>query len=697
MYFAINVKVATCFTHERNGVQYMKRHDKNCEAIWHSNKLDRVISCRCRKKIVFHVHETHPLLKYCTKYYVDCNRVKKNVKGYLQKVINIGYEHQLKCWERRCREVLLKNNSPVIPPSPTHNIEIEKLPETDLRNLPEIEEVDEGCVFEDNTVVDNLSSSKDASYNIKASSKPSPPNKSNKSSSKPKEIASKDSSSRNQTNWPRKKLSNTRNNTQQMRRGNNQQHQRHTGNVDYHQNSHHWGTRDQSFGQQRDNNWHWQNNDRPNVYGPNIGNNRPDFYGSNWNNQHHSFPRWPEAFQHPHPPSFSNWGSQPPHFSHGNDQFHPRGENHCPGYNHRDNFQNYENSSGYNRSNTPSKEVVTKIDKEKHSSVKTKKDCTSSTSKSCKSKDTTGSKELRVDPSKTVPSMVNKVVFSPSSTNNDISMVSINDSVTNNVALNKENVSIKPKIPPKDKVLKFQLNDEDVEFQWVEEIFVFSGKEYVKRNEILIELNPENCRTDSNDNKFFLVSCKNHKKNVNVGATSSKRKFSESLEDGNISSTASKRTKKKKKSRKLRGNKQPLGKASSFGGKQGTFPSRRSQLLFKALQKNNLISDKWRNSIYVYDRAFPNVPFQFDYLRVGAKEGLEKDNLNMYTLDDVHWLCSNTVKRFVFSSEMMLDIRSGVVNHYDIFSDTEREDIAQNIAHKEKLESEKNNWKEAHE
>ena len=163
---------------------------------------------------MFHVHETHPLLKYCTKYYVDCNRVRKNVKGYLQKVINIGYEHQLKCWERRCREVLLKNNSPVIPPSPTHNIEIEKLPETDLRHLPEIEEVHEGCVFEDNTVVDNPSSSKDASFNIKASSKPSPPNKSNKSSSKPKEIASKDSSSRNQTNWPRKKLSNTQNNTQ---------------------------------------------------------------------------------------------------------------------------------------------------------------------------------------------------------------------------------------------------------------------------------------------------------------------------------------------------------------------------------------------------------------------------------------------------------------------------------------------------
>ena len=254
------------------------------------------------------------------------------------------------------------------------------------------------------------------------------------------------------------------------------------------------------------------NNNRPNTGGPNWANNRPAFYGPNWNNQHHSNPRWPEVFQHPHLPSFFNWGFQPPSFSHGNDQFHSHVRGHWSGYNHIEDVQNYDNCSDYKRNNPPSKEDSTKNERDIHCSVKGKKDHSNSTSKSCKSKDTTSSKESRVESNKPVPDIVNKVVF-PSSKCNDISLVSVNDSVSNNVV--KENLSSKPKLPPIDKVLKFQMNNEEVEFHWVEETFVFSGKEYVKRNEILIELNAENCRTDSNDNKFLLVSSKNNKKIVN--------------------------------------------------------------------------------------------------------------------------------------------------------------------------------------
>ena len=108
---------------------------------------------------------------------------------------------------------MLKNNSPVIPPSPTYNIDSEKLNDTGVSIPLDTDDVDESCVFEDNPGIDDSNSRKDDTSNTKATSNPLSSDKTKKHLPALKEKPSKDSSSRNQTNQSRNQPPNYRNNS----------------------------------------------------------------------------------------------------------------------------------------------------------------------------------------------------------------------------------------------------------------------------------------------------------------------------------------------------------------------------------------------------------------------------------------------------------------------------------------------------
>ena len=95
------------------------------------------------------------------------------------------------------------------------------------------------------------------------------------------------------------------------------------------------------------------------------------------------------------------------------------------------------------------------------------------------------------------------VVLSSPSNNNDMSIISVSDSVSRNIGCNPGH-SRGNKVPPSSKVLKFMDSNKVVrEYHWVENLFKFNGKDHIKKDGILIEILLDNSVSDEYQNKYF--------------------------------------------------------------------------------------------------------------------------------------------------------------------------------------------------
>ena len=73
----------------------------------------------------------------------------------------------------------------------------------------------------------------------------------------------------------------------------------------------------------------------------------------------------------------------------------------------------------------------------------------------------------------------NNVVLSSPLNNNDMSIISVSDSVSRNIGCNPS-ISRGNKAPPSCKVLKFMDSDKVVrEYHWIENLFKFNGKDHI--------------------------------------------------------------------------------------------------------------------------------------------------------------------------------------------------------------------------
>ena len=102
--------------------------------------------------------------------------------------------------------------------------------------------------------------------------------------------------------------------------------------------------------------------------------------------------------------------------------------------------------------------------------------------------------------------------------------------------------------------------------------------------------------------------------------------------------------------------------------------------------KNKFIEASWRNEIYIYDSAFPNIPFKWTYVRVNVLPNHMKDKLELYTLADVNWLFSNSFRYISLSSEELLRCRSGEILVRDFLTEEEREEYRRNKVRLELLQ-----------
>ena len=114
LFMAINAKISPISKNvDENGELMLKRYDSECTANCEGSKFNGLRDCCCPETFSFRISEKHHLLKYCSKGYIDKNRVSACDGGSTQKLISIVYVTQLVHYERSC--IKFKQNLPSPP------------------------------------------------------------------------------------------------------------------------------------------------------------------------------------------------------------------------------------------------------------------------------------------------------------------------------------------------------------------------------------------------------------------------------------------------------------------------------------------------------------------------------------------------------------------------------------------------------
>ena len=194
----------------------------------------------------------------------------------------------------------------------------------------------------------------------------------------------------------------------------------------------------------------------------------------------------------PPPPA---WMQGPPGNNNPNwdNTFVPRNDYH---YN-----QNYVNNSDYqmieNRNNNAQKPVCM------NKSAEEKDD------RKVLANETNETKNMKASTAK----KTNNIVISMS-TNNDMSIISVSDSVSR-IVLPSPSSRKGKRVVPACKVLKFKQDNGHVqEYHQIKTVYFFNQKSFTKQNDMFIELKPENSIADHDNNQFFLVSSAQTKKKI---------------------------------------------------------------------------------------------------------------------------------------------------------------------------------------
>ena len=706
MFMAINVKVSPTLTRiNSKGVQCMKRFDSTCFAELVDQKSNGVYQCDCPVKFKFHVPVTHRLLNYCTDSFISRFRLERNSSGPTQTVINIGYESQLVAYYRSVKRHHERVQSPGLPPSPSQNNSMSKLGLNKFQELshidPSTESLNEGAEFEVNDD-DNVEKKSDSTEN-----KAKQPNSADNTALEEKgddakSLASKGKIPKKNKEAPAPMPSNTtspdnttkgtsssetpasnhkRNDFRQKTKSRNEKDNRQTN---HRQSNHRQSNRRQSDLERRrmppqnhgrNENYGPRRNDNDNYYPHQGYNHRNDEYVNqfhdgqkHWdyqNRENNYQPNWYHTNNRNAPPPWvhqgyntgNNYRPPPPQWMQG-----PPDNANC---NWDNPYVGSFNVIASNRNDgyrgTPYRDV-----REEQTSMN---DATNGNPNSGKN-----NAEIKVIESyKESGEKPKSVVVPASATQNDLSIISVSDSVSRNILPSPRRKKEKVVVPIC-KVLKFKEDNGNIrEYHWIEDVFFFNRKEFVNENGVFVELKPDNSMSDKDNNKFFLVKKEQLKKKAKKSKRKRNKSAGKDASPQNIDNESGPSKKGKKNSTNV-----PLCKANSFGTDGNVFSSGKSQAIFKALLKNKFVETGWKDAIFLYDSSFPNDPFKWNYTAVNYKSDCKKPSISMYGLADVEWLYSNSLRRITLSSEEVLACRSGEIVIRNFLSDEEREEFRRN-------------------